>query len=495
MILFAIITTSIYAQSFSRYDASECIGIYSPSTLVPGQESFLHATLAPTSDEGSAAVAIFHFKDRNNIETMSSFADYLICSQLDVEASVCLPAEVGKFHLRDRSGQWPIVNEKLTWAGGKAAVTEQNLNVSVSNGLFNVKYSVAETGFYCVFLGSERSEGHKDFEARFLVNNSYGKLPAIYYPALPFFLCLSVLYSSYAVIWISVSAKHWQSLLPIQNYVSGVIGFLIVEMAFNYEFFNSYNVHGVVNHTLLAFTVILNAARNSISFFMMLIVCLGYGVVKHTLGDRMKVVLMLTLAHFLCNVLYATNSMLASDVNANMVFLTALPLSITMSVFYTWTISALSDTISHLEKRRQAVKLLMYTRLRMIITFSLVTVFLIFIANAFNLAHKREEAWIENQWKYRWMLLDGALNILYLVTFTLIAFLWMPCENNERYGLDQVPEEDDEALPVGIELEDGVKMRTKSKGSTGNGSDTEDDEKVLEWAEQNDWGEFGDDEE
>jgi hypothetical protein len=349
---------------------------------------------------------------------------------------------------------------------------------------------VSETsGFYCIFVGSENSVGKIDFETHFIVNNRYGKLPAIFYPALPFFSLLSIIYSIYAVVWLYLSFQHWKSLLPIQNYVSGVITFLVVEMAFNYEFFNSYNRNGSINPTLLAFTTILNAGRNSLSFFMILIVCLGYGVVKSSLGDTMKSVLVLTCSHFVFNVLYSTNTMLSSDVNANMIFLTALPLSITMTLFYSWTISGLGHTINHLEKRRQAVKLLMYQRLRFIISFSLISVFVIFVANALNLSHKHEDDWIEHQWKWRWMLLEGSLNILYLLVFTLIAYMWMPVENNERYRLDQVPnEEESEDFHPAVESESGIKLRIKSKNT--NGSDTEDDDEILEWAEQNDWGDF-----
>lgn len=54
---------------------------------------------------------------------------------------------------------------------------------------------------------------------------------------------------------------------------------------------------------------ILNAFRNSFSFFLLLIVCMGYGVVKHTLGQTMVWVRWLAIAHFVFGLVYAVTSL------------------------------------------------------------------------------------------------------------------------------------------------------------------------------------------
>ncbi len=123
----------------------------------------------------------------------------------------------------------------------------------------------------------------------------------------------------------------------MQHYITAVIAFLIVEMAFNYGFFEDYNTTGVVRHSLLAIVVLLNAGRNSISFFMILIVSLGYGVVKPTLGGTMKLCMLLGIAHFIFGALYASGALLTNDVNSSFVFLMAIPLSLTMTIFYRYS--------------------------------------------------------------------------------------------------------------------------------------------------------------
>jgi len=60
---------------------------------------------------------------------------------------------------------------------------------------------------------------------------------------------------------------------------------------------------------LLVVVAVLNAARNSFSFFLLLIVCMGYGVVKPTLGKTMIYVRWLAVAHFVFGIVYAITSL------------------------------------------------------------------------------------------------------------------------------------------------------------------------------------------
>ena len=54
---------------------------------------------------------------------------------------------------------------------------------------------------------------------------------------------------------------------------------------------------------------ILNAGRNSFSFFLLLIVCMGYGVVKPSLGKTMVYVRYLAGGHFIFGLIYSIASL------------------------------------------------------------------------------------------------------------------------------------------------------------------------------------------
>jgi hypothetical protein len=86
----------------------------------------------------------------------------------------------------------------------------------------------------------------------------------------------------------------------MQYYISGTIAFLIIEMTAQLAYYRYINKHGGGTSSLIFLFVIatLSAARNSLSFFLLLIVCMGLSVVTQDLGGVMGRVRALTGAHF-----------------------------------------------------------------------------------------------------------------------------------------------------------------------------------------------------
>lgn len=76
------------------------------------------------------------------------------------------------------------------------------------------------------------------------------------------------------------------------------------------------NGSNIGSKILLVIVGILNAARNSFSFFLLLIVCMGYGVVKPTLGRTMIYVRWLAIAHFVFGLVYAITSLVITPDSA-----------------------------------------------------------------------------------------------------------------------------------------------------------------------------------
>lgn len=120
----------------------------------------------------------------------------------------------------------------------------------------------------------------------------------------------------------------------MQNYITAILVFLVVEMLITWFFygmphfqllscdadfradFQNRNGANAGTKALLIIVGILNAARNSFSFFLLLIVCMGYGVVKPTLGRTMIYVRWLAAAHFVFGLVYSITSLLISPENA-----------------------------------------------------------------------------------------------------------------------------------------------------------------------------------
>jgi hypothetical protein len=106
--------------------------------------------------------------------------------------------------------------------------------------------------------------------------------------------------------------------VPVQNYITAIILFLIVEMLMTWGFYDFMNRNGstVGAKVLMIVVAILNAGRNSFSFFLLLIVCMGYGVVKHTLGKTMIYVRYLAAGHFVFGLIYAIASLTVTPESA-----------------------------------------------------------------------------------------------------------------------------------------------------------------------------------
>ena len=187
---------------------------------------------------------------------------------------------------------------------------------------------------------------------------------------------------------------------------------------------------------LMIIVAILNAGRNSFSFFLLLIVCMGYGVVKPSLGKTMWYVRALALTHFVFGVIYAVASLTITPDNAGpLVLLVILPLAATLTAFYVWTLNSLSLTMKDLLERKQSVKAMMYKKLWWCILGSIIVIFAFFFLNSFTFAGRSDPNFVPDHWKTRWFILDGWLNLVYLVDIAYVAYLWRPTANNRRFAM------------------------------------------------------------
>lgn len=186
----------------------------------------------------------------------------------------------------------------------------------------------------------------------------------------------------------------------------------------------------------MVIVAILNAGRNAFSFFLLLIVCMGYGVVKPSLGRTMIYVRILAIAHFIFAMVYSIASLSITPEGAGpMVLLIVLPLAGTLTAFYVWTLNSLNATMKDLIDRKQKTKALMYKKLWWCILGSIVVIFGFFFINSFAFAGRSEASFVPEHWKTRWFVLDGWLNLVYLFDIAFVAYLWRPTANNRRFAM------------------------------------------------------------
>lgn len=200
--------------------------------------------------------------------------------------------------------------------------------------------------------------------------------------------------------------------------------------------YSNYHGNNALAKAMMVIVAVLNAGRNSFSFFLLLIVCMGYGVVKPTLGKTMIYVRFLAIAHFVFGVIYAVASLTITPENAGLiVLLVILPLAGTLTAFYVWTLNSLNFTMKDLLERKQNVKAMMYKKLWWCILASIIVIFGFFFLNSFTFAGRNDPDFVPDHWKTRWFILDGWLNLVYFVDMTYVAYLWRPTANNRRFAM------------------------------------------------------------
>ncbi|KAF5385063.1 hypothetical protein D9615_001311 [Tricholomella constricta] len=209
---------------------------------------------------------------------------------------------------------------------------------------------------------------HPSYTGRVFFKNKFeGKLPASDYPKVNFYFAMSLIYAIFAAAWAWLCYQHLQELLPIQHYLSTLVGLLVIEMVANWAYYRYLNSHGrsTASTVFLIVVAILDAARNAMSFFMLLVVSLGLSVVRESLGRTMLKCQILSGAHFIFGILYAVGivELELESTSALVLLMFVIPLAFTLSGFLLWIMYALNATIAQLRARKQRYKLKMFERL------------------------------------------------------------------------------------------------------------------------------------
>lgn len=184
----------------------------------------------------------------------------------------------------------------------------------------------------------------------------------------------------------------------------------------------------------------------------------------------MKYVRILALAHFVFGVVYAVASLtITPDSAGPLVMLVILPLAATLTAFYIWTLNSLKLTMKELLERKQNVKLLMYKRLWWVLLGSIVVIFGFFFLNSLTFAGHGSPDFVPSHWKTRWFVLDGWLNLVYLVDLGVIAYLWRPTANNRRFAMSEELAQDDDGFEIAsiADSDEGDEEEGRARGTGG----------------------------
>ncbi|KAF2240025.1 integral membrane protein [Viridothelium virens] len=417
-----------------------CSGMYGKKAWGGSVDPFILTTFVKPDGPTDAAVSlvIFEWNDADlvgkPVDPAKPETRQMYCDETAIGSGVCSEEQRGQFIIlpgANQDGQHQIVTQAIELSDPPA-----------------INYPVSRTGYYCV---STFPFDGQDYTAVVEFRNAYGELPAAQVPKLPFYGGLTIVYAVVGIYWGFLYFQNRRDVLAVQNYITAILAFLVIEMLTTWGFYDYSNRMGnnAGAKVLMILVSIFNSLRNSFSFFLLLIVCMGYGVVKPSLGKTMIYVRWLAITHFVFGVIYAIASLLITPEDAGpLVLFVILPLSATLTAFYIWTLNSLNMTLKDLMERKQTVKASMYRKLWWCILASIIVIFGFFFLNSLTFAGVGDVDFAPTHWKYRWFILDGWLNVVYLFDIAFVAYIWRPTANNRRFAMSDEIAQDDEGFEI-----------------------------------------------
>lgn len=380
-------------------------------------------------------------------------------------------------------------NSSLVFDGGKDQPVDKIETAITSQSKLPPLLIVEKEGVYVLQMRVRSNQKFKAFVRIEMVAPS-GYLAAAIWPLLPFFGTMCGVYTVLCACWLAVCGLQWRDLLRIQYWIGGVALLGMVETATYYGVYSSINRSGYFNAEAYMFAEWVSVAKRALARMLVIIVSLGFGIVKPRLGPALQRV---AGTGALWAVLGGINAWLRlhhkADRSNRDLLLSEVPLSLLDSAICWWVFVSLAHTMRTLQLRRNAIKLSLYKHFTNTLIFAVISsvVFMLYSIKSFRFLNCITE------WKEVWM--DEAYwHILFACVLTVIMILWRPTNNNQRYAFTPLldnAEDDDEEEEQFVNDAYGVKMRGSSINTDPEGRDSQPEpntnslESDLRWVEEN----------
>ncbi|XP_006499140.1 transmembrane protein 87A isoform X1 [Mus musculus] len=313
------------------------------------------------------------------------------------------------------------------------------------------------------------------------VKGPYEYLTLEDYPLMIFFMVMCIVYVLFGVLWLAWSACYWRDLLRIQFWIGAVIFLGMFEKAVFYAEFQNIRYKGESVQNALVLAELLSAVKRSLARTLVIIVSLGYGIVKPRLGVTLHKVVVAGALYLLFSgmegVLRVTGYF-----SYSLALIVSLALSAIDACIILWIFISLTQTMKLLKLRRNIVKLSLYRHFTntLILAVAASIVFIIWTTMKFRIVT------CQSDWRELWV--DDAIwRLLFSMILFVIMILWRPSANNQRFAfspLSEEDEEDEQKEPMLKESFEGMKMRSTKQEPNGTSkvNKAEDD---LKWVEEN----------
>uniref|UniRef100_UPI00398F16BD transmembrane protein 87A isoform X2 n=1 Tax=Pristiophorus japonicus TaxID=55135 RepID=UPI00398F16BD len=380
--------------------------------------------------------------------------------------------------------QTPTTNENVEAKDNSDVKTTDSLHVSEGD-----KYDViAQTwrdGPYLFIVSikslNERIESNWNLTVMVLMKGSHGFISATEFPLMIFYMVMCIIYILYGILWLFWSACYWKDLLRIQFWIAAVIFLGMLEKAVFYAEYQNTNACGISVQSLLVFAELISAVKRTLARLLVIIVSLGYGIVKPRLGTVMHRVIGLGALYL---VFAAVEGVLriTGDRRSVPVLLADIVLALIDSCFVWFIFVSLAQTIKTLKLRKNAVKLSLYRHFTNTLILAIIASvgFMVWTTKKFRLTA------CQSDWMELWVD-DAFWRLLFSVILLVIMFLWRPSANNQRYAFTPLIDDPDDEINelIGENFADGIKLRSSKGEINGIAKSASHMDEDLKWVEEN----------
>ncbi|CAA0816165.1 Lung seven transmembrane receptor family protein [Striga hermonthica] len=268
-------------------------------------------------------------------------------------------------------------------------------------------------------------------EGKTVWKNASGYLPGRMAPFMKFYGFMSLAFVLLGIFWFSQYARFWKEVLPLQNCITLVITLGMFEMAFWYFDYAEFNETGVRPTGTTLWAVTFGTVKRTVSRLIILIVSMGYGVVRPTLGGLTSKVVLLGGTFFVASEVLEIieNVGAVSDLSGKARLFFVLPVAILDAFFILWIFTSLSSTLNKLQARRMIAKLDIYRKF----TNALVVAVVVSIGwICYELYFKSNDVYNE-QWQNAWII-PAFWQVVSFSLLCVICSLWAPSQNSMRYA-------------------------------------------------------------
>lgn len=211
---------------------------------------------------------------------------------------------------------------------------------------------VTRTGMYNLyFIHCDLDLKEVVVEGKTIWKNPTGYLPGRMAPLMNFYGFMSLAFVVLGLFWFSQYVRFWREVLPLQNCITLVITLGMIEMALWYFDYAEFNETGVRPIGITISAVTSGSVKRTVSRLIILLVAMGYGVVRPTLGGLTSKVLMLGGTFLLASeVLELVENVGAiSDLSGKARLFFVLPVAVLDAFFILWIFTSLSSTLNKLQ--------------------------------------------------------------------------------------------------------------------------------------------------